>query len=445
MNFRCQLIDGKAKLGVWGTGYIGLTTMINFAKSGVYCVGYDVDARAVESLSRGELHIPTLDYWLGYKPDKALMGMIRATGDWRDMLAEDIKVHLIAIPTERNGDPWFEPLEDVITKLSNRKPSIDNPDLIIIESTLTPGMFDKVVVGILEKAELAVGWEFLIGIAPRRDWFDSPEKNLKALARVIGGTNPETSEAMRDVLGIICDKLIVVPDTKIVEMVKATENSILHICATYACQMASAYPDVDVGEVFRLAATHWRIPLYYPSVGTGGYCIPVSSKYIRDGAPHPEFLGLTKETLRSDYNQPYYIAEVMFKKAHGGAIGILGLSYKRDLKVHTLSPVLRIAEGLKQIGVVVKVFDPYYAAEEIRRIVGVDTFRYPDDLSQFAGLIIVPPHRLFGQTPKNVLFEHLREGQTILDNEGIWSKWKDDFIAKGIDYHRVGDKGWCVI
>jgi nucleotide sugar dehydrogenase len=438
------LIDGKARIGTWGCGYIGLTTMINFAKEGIYCLGYDANQNVLDSLSRGELHIPTLDYWLGYKPDFFLMRMIKPASKWADMLADDVKVHLIAVPTERYGEPWAEPLKDVIKKIRERKPTAENPDLVIIESTLTSGWFGGIVVKLLEEAGLKVGKDILVGIAPRRDWFDSPEKNLKELARVIGGTTPETCEAMKEVLGIICDHLIVVPDTNIVELVKAVENSILHVCSAYACQLASAYPDVDMGEVFRLASTHWRIPLYYPSVGTGGYCIPLSSKYIRDGAPHPEYLKITEEVIHSDEIQPLFVAGIMSKKTRCGSIAMLGLSYKRDLKVHTLSPALRIIEGLRVLGIDVRAFDPYYTDLETYQIAGVKSFSYPEGLSQFAGIIIVPPHRMFGQTPKDVLFKHVRKGQVILDNEGIWEKWRNDFVSSGVDYHRVGDKGWCL-
>jgi len=440
---RQELIDGNVKLGVWGCGYIGLTTMIAFAKEGIYCVGYDTNPQVIESLKRGEIHIPTLDYWLGYKPDAQLLSMIQVTNDWHDMLSKDIKVHLIAIPTEKDGEPYAEPLKEVVDKLLKRKSNRINPDLVVIESTLTPGMFDNLVIKSVESTGKFIGGDVLVGIAPRRDWFDSPDKNLKTLTRVIGGTDTHTSDVMKDVLSIICDHLIVARDTHIVEMVKAVENSILHVCATYANQLAKAYPDIDVGEVLRLAGTHWRIPTYYPSVGTGGYCIPLSSKYIRDGATIPEYLGITEEVIKSDTNQPSFIVDVMRKKTKGN-IGILGLSYKRDLKVHTLSPAVKIIKEFKSLKIGVKVFDPYYTDEDVMKIVGVETFKYPEDLSQFAGIIIVPPHRLFGQTPKRVLFKYLKQGQFILDNEGIWGKWREGFVKAGIEYHRVGDKGWCL-
>ncbi len=433
------LIDGKATLGIWGCGYIGLTSMINFANEGIGCVGYDVDKKVVDSLINQYIPIPNLERWLGFDV-KPLFGIMKFTTDWQDMLADDIKVHLIAVPTEKNGEPWDEPLRDVVVKIAKRKFSKGIPTLVIIESTLTPGMFEDIVI-----KTLGDRCDIMVGLAPRRDWFDSPEKNLRTLTRVVGGTNQESTDTIKDVLSIVCNHLIAVPDVHVVEMVKSVENSILHICATYACQLASAYPDIDVAEVLRLASTHWRIPLYYPSVGTGGYCIPVSSKYVKEGASHPEFLGITKETLRSDSNQPYYIADIMAQKTRGGSIGILGLSYKRDLRVHTLSPVLKIVEALKELKVSVKVFDPYYSNEDMQNICGVDSFTYPEGLSAFRGLIIVPPHRMFSQTPKNVLFNYLRKGQTILDNEGVWEKWRNDFIGKGINYHRVGDKGWCVV
>jgi len=150
------------------------------------------------------------------------------------------------------------------------------------------------------------------------------------------------------------------------------------------------------------------------------------------------------DAIAYDSQHPYEVARMMAKKSKG-SVGVLGLSYKKDLKVHVLSPSLKIIDGLKDDGVNVKVFDPYYTDEEVMNITGVASFKYPDELSQFGGLIIVPPHRLFSQTPKTNLLSNLKEGQTILDNEGIWKKWRDDFVSMGVDYHCVGDKGWCVL
>jgi nucleotide sugar dehydrogenase len=440
MDIKKALIDGKARIGVWGCGYIGFTTMVNFAKEGIYSIGYDVNPAVIKTIQSGGLHIPNLDYWMGHHIEHLIKDMITVTDRAKDMMANDIMVHLIAIPTENGGEPWDGPIREVIKELAKRKVVDGKPIIIIIESTLTPGMFDNIIIKMLKDARLEIGRDVMVGVAPRRDWFDSPEKNVKSLKRVIGGTTKETTQAMKDVLDIICDNLIL-SDAHTVELVKSVENSIFHVCATYACQLARAYPNVNIREVLQLASTHWRIPLYFPSVGTGGYCIPVSSKYIRDGAERPEELNITKEVIRSDSNQPSYIADVM---KDCNSVAILGISYKRDLKVHVLSPALGVIKGLLQYGINVKAYDPYYTPAEIKKITGVESFNYPDDLREFDGIVIVPPHRVFGQTPSSRLFANLREKQIVIDNEGIWSKWRDDFKNKRIVYHCVGDKGWTL-
>ena len=42
MNYKQLLKSKKLKIAVWGTGYIGLSTMVYFAKKKIRCVGYDI-------------------------------------------------------------------------------------------------------------------------------------------------------------------------------------------------------------------------------------------------------------------------------------------------------------------------------------------------------------------------------------------------------------------
>ena len=45
MNYKELLKSKKFKIGVWGTGYIGLSTMVYFSKKKIQCVGFDVDEK----------------------------------------------------------------------------------------------------------------------------------------------------------------------------------------------------------------------------------------------------------------------------------------------------------------------------------------------------------------------------------------------------------------
>ena len=66
MSYRKLLVTGKKKIAIWGTGYIGLSTMIYFAKKGIKSVGFDVDKKKVNQINKGKLPIPELKNWFGF-------------------------------------------------------------------------------------------------------------------------------------------------------------------------------------------------------------------------------------------------------------------------------------------------------------------------------------------------------------------------------------------
>ena len=49
-------------------------------------------------------------------------------------------------------------------------------------------------------------------------------------------------------------------------------------------------------------------------------------------------------------------------------VGILGLSYKGNLKVSVLSPVIPFVKELLKNKIKVKLYDPFYSAKEIKKI-----------------------------------------------------------------------------
>ena len=347
---------------------------------------------------------------------------------------------MIAIPTEKSDQPWDGALTDVTAKIAaNIGPREDSP-LVIIESTLTPNKTDTLVIPTFEKNGLKVGKDILVGVAPRRDWFISPEKNLKALPRIVGGSTPDTTQLMIDVLGIVCDQLIPAPDHRHAEIVKSVENAYRHAEITLANQLTLAYPALDMTEVLRLVGTKWNVNVYHPSFGTGGYCIPLSSKYVLEGAEKPEYLTILRETIKTDEILPRIVAD---RIADSGikSVGILGLSYKGDLKVHILSPTIGIVRRLRERGVNVKVNDPYYNDEEIGKLTGTESFRFPDGLSEFECILIVAGHRAYKAVPETQLKHSLKKCRLIIDN--LEETWRHlDWSSSPIRYYVAGDSNW---
>ena len=438
---RRQLLEGKKRIAVWGTGYIGFSTMANFAAEGVVCVGTDVSEQIVSTINSGRTPVPNMEYWLGFD-SKYLVdsGMMTATTDWKRVIAPEFAVHMIAIPTEKEDKPWDGALADVTTKIATSTPRSGDPPLVIIESTLTPKKTDELVIEIFEKNGLRVGRNLFLGVAPRRDWFISPEKNLRALPRIIGGTTPETTARMAEVLSIVCDRLVPAPDHRHAEIVKSVENAYRHMEITLANQLSLAYPSLNMIEVLRLVGTKWNVNTYHPSFGSGGYCIPLSSKYVLEGAEKPQYLTLLTETVATDQGLPAIVADRIAERGFKNA-GILGLSYKGDLKVHVLSPTLRMTKRLLERGLKVKVNDPYYTPVEIKKLTGTETFAFPEGLSEFDCVVIVAGHRLYKAVSEAKLMSYLKNCKLVLDNlEESWRTF--DWQSNKIEYHIAGDSDW---
>src|SRR5438105_3651029 len=178
--------------------------MAYYARYGIKCVGYDILPETVRTVNAGKITMPGLGQWLGFSIEPLVKnGLMYATSDVKEIIEDpNVKVHFVSIPTEKNGKPWDGALQDVSKKLAAKRIK-NGPDLIIIESTLSPGQCDGVLVSTILRSGRLVPKEFLVAVAPRRDWFDNPGLNVHTIPRVVGGVNERSRRAAMDVLGII--------------------------------------------------------------------------------------------------------------------------------------------------------------------------------------------------------------------------------------------------
>ncbi|MBI5597128.1 MAG: nucleotide sugar dehydrogenase [Elusimicrobia bacterium] len=443
MKNYADLIKGrKSKIGIWGAGFIGFSTMAYFARRGVNGIVVDVNPRRVDAINRGEVDIDGLEGWLGFKVKPLIKrGLIHAVTDHSRLLQPDVLVHFIAIPTEKDGRPYLAYLEDVIRKIASAPtPDPKLPPLVIIESTLTPGTTDKVVVPILKAAGKVIGRDLLLGVAPRRDWFVDDTKSLKDLDRVFGGCDAPAATAMKQVLSVVCDRLHQASNHRTAEMVKSFENAYRHMEITLANQLSLAYPDENIREALKLVGTKWNIGTFYPGFGVGGYCIPLSSHYVLAGAKKPGELTILSDTIRTDESINQLIARSLIARG-AKKVGVLGLAYKANLKVSILSPTLPFVQELKAAGIEVQLCDPLYSPEEIRRIAGVEPFDYPKGLAQFDAVAAIVDHDQFKRGSDKAL-KNLGRCRIVLDNLGMWKDRAAFFAKNGIEYHICGDANW---
>tara|TARA_B110000305_G_C19397282_1_gene618147 strand:+ start:29 stop:1342 length:1314 start_codon:yes stop_codon:yes gene_type:complete len=436
MNYKKLLKSKNFKVAVWGTGYIGLSTMVYFSKKKIKCVGYDIDKNKIKKINSGILPLPDLRSWFGFDIKQLVkQNYLSATSEYKDLISEEFLVHFIAIPTEKNGKPFYKPLLSVLNNIAKIKTNTKNPPIIIVESTLAPKVSDKKIIPFLKKKKLILGKDILLSVAPRRDWFIEGGKNLENLDRVYGATDKKSLKVAKDILSIVCKKLHMASSYKVSEMVKSVENAYRHMDVTLANQLSLAFPKDNIREVLKLVGTKWNIETFHPGIGTGGYCIPLSSRYILSQVRDSSKLSLLRETVKTDDGMSRIVANSIKKRGYK-KIGILGLSYKGDLKVSVLSKVIPLVKSLKKKGLKVQLFDPYFSSKEIKDTVKVETFKFPNELIKFDCIIVTVDHKQF-KIPKKKLEKYLKNCKFIIDHDGAWKNYNLKTI-----YHLTGDNGW---
>lgn len=418
------------KILVMGVGYIGISTAIYFTKAGCKVYGYDLDMEKLDNIKKGTIPQKDLEKWLSFNPKKYLK-KIEVSHNPAVLKSQLFDAIFIAIPTEKAGEPWFEPLEAVI---ENIKESPNKDTLTIIESTLTPGVADKYIEPHLKN----------FVISPRRDWFTAQDKTLETLPRIVGGNTKENTKKAEQIIGKVCETLYTC-NYKEAQLIKACENSLRHIGAVFAQQLAWAYPEIDTRKVLKLAGTKWNIPEYFANIlGTSGYCIPVSSKYIKYGAKNPNELGILDSTLDTDKISINKIVRTIMDNLKPKKIAILGMAYLGDIKVHVLSGGLRFTNAWEELHnirriddeTIIKMHDTLYSKEEIKTISGKESLDLKD-LKDFDVIIVASDHAEYKKIDKKELIIQTKDCKLLLDNCGIWED-----IRFACPYTVPGRKGW---
>jgi nucleotide sugar dehydrogenase len=436
------LKERKANVAVWGTGYLGYTTICYLAREGVKVIGYDIDKEKVAQINNNVCPVHNLDKWLKTKDNPDFNQNVTATTNWEDLINPNILVHFIAVPTEKNGDPWLDPLEDVVKKISTYihiSNYLERPPLIIIESTLVPGTTDKLLNPLFKQYGIELGKDLLYAISPRRDWFVDEQWNLKHIDRIYSGYDENSNFVSKDVLGIVCERIHQASSYLVAEMVKCVENSFRHVDITLTNQLCLAYPNIDIKEVMNLASTKWNMNHFYPSFGTGGYCIPLSSKYLIQGAVNSSELTILEDTIITDNNIRRKVAQKAIKSGCMNIV-ILGVSYKANLKVTVMSAAIGIADELKKSGVCVKAYDSMYSNKEVLDTIGVELLSNFDDVVSFADcVILVSDHQEFYSKDLIKAITNSTKLKLVLDNYGAWA---DQKFMNTTEYYYAGAAGW---
>lgn len=350
---------------VIGLGYVGLPLAVLSAKKKYKVFGLERTQKKADKVNAGENFLA--DEFLE-KHFKA--GQVKATIDPSIIKQSDIVLVCVPTPVDKLYQPDLEPVRSAVrTIVSNLDPK--RKTLVVIESTINPGVCEEVVEPLFKEAGFEVGKHYELSHCPERINPGDPKWNVSNIPRVAGSFTKKGRDRTVAFYESILDAPVrPMNSIREAEATKIMENSFRDINIAFVNELAKSFTKlgIDVVDVIHGASTKpFAFMPHWPSCGVGGHCIPVDPYYLierakQSGFDH-KFLKLAREINNS---MPEYTVEILQnllneKKLplNGTPVAVLGMAYKADVGDKRESPSFKIVDILKKHKAKVLTFDPY--------------------------------------------------------------------------------------
>lgn len=413
-----------------GLGYVGLPLAIRCSERGYTTFGFDMSAKKVELINKGVSPIKD-----NYISENLPRYPFTARADEKIIGKADII--LICVPTPVD-EKYYPDLTPVISATESIARNIKKGALVVLESTVNPGVCEEVVAPIFKKNKFRLGRDVFIAHCPERINPGDPKWNVTNIPRVVGSFDKKGLQMALDFYRSIVDADIrPMRSIREAEAVKIVENSFRDINIAFVNELAKSFDKlgIDVKDVILGAATKpFAFMPHFPSCGVGGHCIPVDPYYLierakQSGFDH-KFLRAAREINNS---MPLHTVKLLEdalndikKSMKGTKIGILGVAYKANVDDVRQSPSLKIMECVKSKGSIMYVFDPHIPSRS-------NVKNLTELLKKSEALILATDHKEFKdiapETFKKCGIKVIIDGKNCLDKNAIQ---KLGIIYKGI-------------
>jgi UDP-N-acetyl-D-glucosamine dehydrogenase len=372
------------KVSIIGQGYVGLTISA-FASEFYEIIGFDNNQKIVDQLNQGISHIEGVESSVLKSWIKA--GNYRATTNPADINGSGIVVIAVPTPLTKARKPDLAFIDAACKTVGE---NLENPALIINESTSFPGTIRNYIKPAIEKYS-GGKFQHLYAISPERVDPGRGDYNQKNTPRLYAGLTAEASAKTRDFYSKFCDQLVEVSSPEVAEAAKLFENTFRQVNIALVnefAQIANAL-GISVYETLDAANTKpYGFMKFTPSAGVGGHCIPVDPTYL---AAVAEERGVPATFIRRangvNLEMSKYIVDRVVADNGGSLQGksvlVVGVAYKPNVADVRETAAELVIEHLRAKGAVVAWHDD---------VVGTWNGQKSSDLSGADIAIVITKH-----------------------------------------------------
>lgn len=410
------------KIAVIGLGYVGLPLAQLFIKKKYEVIGIDIAEQKIETLLNKKSYLTDLS-------DEEISEMMESnlffpTSDYKKI--EAVRNIVIAVPTPlQNKEP---DLSYIMSSLDAMSPYIQKETLIILESSTYPGTTEQIIKPFIEKRGFTIGKDIFLAYSPERVDPGNKQLTLEKIPKIISGVTEHCLERIDMLYRNFFEKLVSVSSPRVAEFTKILENSqrLINISFMNEINLVANKLKINLWEAIEAAKTKpFGFTAYYPGPGIGGHCIPIDPYYLTWVAKQAGIhLSLIHQAGVINDMMPYTVANEIIdhvdQEKENFKIGIIGLTYKKDVNDFRESPAWRIAEILTERNFSVYVYDPFYTDDGT-----FQRFRLTeDDLRKLDLTIILVDH-------STIDWDFVvKNSKKIFDLKNVTAKFSSDKVIK---------------
>ena len=371
-QIQSQAKEGKIKITIVGLGQVGLPLALYFARAGVSVIAADTDEKKVNLIKRGICPLNTDLLVRLFDQIIHSNNSLQVTSNTVEAVkSSDIHIICVSTPLDSDKLPDLGALTAACKAVGR---GLKKGDLVILESTVYPGVTTKVVKPVLEKLSgLKAGDGFGLAYCFERIDPGNPVHRLDNIEKIISAIDERSAEAAIAIYGMVIKAPIIrAGNFETAEMVKLIENTYRDVNIAFANELAILCQrlNIDILEVLSAASTKWNFMPHIPGAGVGGTCIPVNPYYLLECAREVGLdLKLVRQARDINASMPHHMVELVKealakirKPIKEAKVCIMGIAYKADIDDIRGAPAEEIANQLKRLGVMVVCYDPWVTA-----------------------------------------------------------------------------------
>ena len=356
------------RVGVIGTGYVGLVAGACFADNGHSVVCLDVDPKKIEMLRRGEIPIyePGLEELV---KRGAREGRLHFTTSYEEAIpSAEVLFLAVGTPPLADGSPDTQYLEAASRSVGKAMEKSKSRELkIIVNKSTVPIGSHRVVADWIAKEtsapfEVVSNPEFLKEGSAVDDF-------LKPDRVVIGTERDDVYARMAELYApfVRQGNPILKMDTVSAEITKYACNAFLATRISFMNELSRLCELVggDIEEVRKGMSGDARIGKHflYAGIGYGGSCFPKDVKaLVSTGKRFGTELGIVAAVDQANQKQKLHLVDAIArhfgKDLTGKTFGFWGLAFKPNTDDLREAPAIEMIRAVIAAGGIVKAFDP---------------------------------------------------------------------------------------